>query len=98
MDLIAQNYQFLLQLVAAPQKKQLKLLNTATPQEIQAVVDCVRLCTTNQVPGITNIRGKLRWKRAVYILKRNRTLLKPALLAVLIGIVREAVHFVYDMS
>lgn len=98
MDVIAVHYNFLLDLVAAEPTKQHELLDKASAGEVLAVVECVKLCTKNQVPGKANIRGKVRWKRAVHILKRNRTLLKPALLAIVCALVREAIHSIYEAS
>lgn len=96
MEQIAAHYKFLTNLVAAKEKRRQQIIKSARPQEIQAVVECVKLCTENKLPNGSNIRGKIRWKRAVLLLKHNRQVIKPALVAVLCGIIREAIQFIYS--
>ncbi len=100
MERIVNNYDFLLDLVQSKSPEQRKLLDEATPQQVLAVIDCVKLCDKLELspPGLNVFKRQKRWKRAVSVLKRNSKLLTPALVTILCTILREALFYMYSME
>jgi len=100
MERIINNYDFLLELVQSKSPEQKTLLDKATPQQVLAVIDCVKLCDkvklSSQDQGV--FKRQRRWKRAVSVLKRNSKLLTPALVTVLCTLLREALFYMYNME
>ncbi len=101
MDRIVNNYDFLLALAQAPSRKQKQLIDNATPEQVLAVIDCVRLCDKHQ-PGASKdlgiLRRQRRWKRAVAVLRKNSKLISPVLLSIICTLLREALFYVYSME
>lgn len=101
MDRIVNNYDFLVDLAQASTRNQKHLLDTATPEQVLAVIDCVKLCDKHQ-PGsakdLAILRKQRRWKRAVSILRKNRKLISPVLLSIICTLLREALFYVYTME
>lgn len=101
MARIVNNYEFLLQLAQSHTRKQKELLEKATPEQILAVIDCVKLCDKHNLSlssGLGVIKRQRRWKRAVSVLKKNSKLLTPALVTILCTLLREALLYVYSME
>lgn len=101
MERIVNNYDFLLDLAKSPQNKQKQLLDSATPEQVLAVIDCVGLCEKHQ-PGsakkLTIIKRQRKWKRAVSVLRKNSKLISPLLLSILCTLLREAIFYIYTME
>lgn len=99
MERIVNNYDFLLDLAQANARKQKLLLDNATPEQVLAVIDCVKLCDKHK-PGSTKdlaiLRRQRRWKRAVSVLKKNSKLVSPVLLTIICTLLREALFYVYS--
>ncbi len=93
MDRILLHYQFLLKLATSAKYRQLGILTSATVEQVQALLDCIKLYNKS-FPKKCNIQVTNRIKQAVLVLKRNRHYLKPVLLAVLISLLRECLHYV----
>lgn len=100
MERVLQNYDFLIALAKSSGRKQNKLLDDATPEQILSVIDCVSLYTKQKakVPELNILRGAKRWKRAVVILKKNRKLVPPVIASVISALIREALHYLYNME
>jgi len=100
MERIVNNYDFLLSLSKSSAKKQVKILHNASPEQILAVIDCVKLHSKQgtAIPGTHILGRQKRWKRAVSILKQNAKLLSPVLVSVLCALLREALFYVYTME
>lgn len=101
MDRIISNYEFLLDLAQTPTRKQKIMLDNATPEQVLALIDCVKLCD-KQMPGSTKdlaiLRRQRHWKRAVSILRKNSKLISPLLVSIICALLREALFYVYTME
>lgn len=93
MDRILLHYPFLLNLCTSTKQQQLSILSSASVEQVQAILDCVKLYNKT-FPNKINIKTTNRINRAVLILKRNRHHLKPVLLGILLCLLRECLHYV----
>lgn len=100
MERILNNYDFLLELVQSKHSERKKILEDAKPEQILAVIDCVKLSKRHNIAlgGADIIKRQRRWKRAVSVLKKNSKLLTPTLVAVLCTLLREALIYLYNME
>lgn len=100
MERIVNNYDFLVQLVQSKSQEQKQLLDGATPTQVLAVIDCVKLCDKHKISAgdLKVLKRQKRWKRAVSILKKNSKLLTPTLVAILCTILREGLFYMYNME
>lgn len=100
MERIVNNYDFLLALSKSSRKQQVKILHNASPEQIIAIIDCVKLHSKQKgsVPETHILRQQKRWKRAVLVLKQNAKLLTPVLVSVLCALLREALFYIYTME
>lgn len=94
------NYDFLLRLAQSKSRSQKALLDNATPEQILAVIDCVKLCEKQKISasGLGIVKRQRNWRRAVSILRKNGKLLTPALLTILCSLLREALFYIYNME
>lgn len=93
MERILLHYTFLLNLATSTKKIQLSLLTNATVEQVQALLDCVKLYNKT-FPKKRYIQATKRIKQALLVLKRNQCHLKPVLCAVLLSLLRECLHYV----
>lgn len=100
MERILNNYDFLVDLVQSKPDKIKDLLDSAKPEQILAVIDCLKLCKRNSIPSskLDICKRQRRWKRAVSVLKKNSNLLTPALASILCTLLREAILYLYSME
>lgn len=100
MERVLNNYDFLLELVQSKQEEKKTLLDGATPEQVLALIDCVKLCDKHKISSgkLKVLKQQKRWKRAVSLLKKNSKLLTPALVAILCTILREGLFYLYNME
>lgn len=99
MESLLENYEFLLELTKASPSQQQKMLKNATKDQLQAVADGISICVKQKLKPAEDVKkGTRNWKRAVAVLKKNSKLLTPILASVLCTLLREALHYLYNME
>jgi len=93
MDRVLMHYPFLLKLATSTKKKQLSIITKAKPEQILAIIDCVKIYQKS-FPNKLDIPKTKRIKQSVLVLKGNRRHLKPVLCAILLSVLRECLHYV----
>ncbi len=93
MDRILLHYSFLLKLATSTKQHQVNIITSATAEQVQAILDCVKLYNKT-FPNKCSIKATKRLKQAVLVLTRNRRGLKLVLCGILISLLRECLHYV----
>lgn len=100
MERIVNHYNFLLDLAQSKQADRKDILEKAKPEQILAVLECIKLCEKQNITlkGAELFKRQRHWKRAVAVLKKNSKLLTPALVTILCTLLREAIFYLYSME
>lgn len=100
MERIVNHYNFLLELAQSKQADRNDILEKAKPEQILAVLECIKLCEKQNIElkNAKLFKKQRHWKRAVSLLKKNSKLLTPTLVTILCTLLREALFYLYNME